>query len=438
MVVKIKGTTDYSYWKDLYEKLNEEQEKGSKVRDIRAGSKVREIRHTEQSQRIEHLVTQSKLQREFNDRMTEQMSNLERQLIACSLALEQIAHKIDTIDPQARPELETATSLHIASRQSPYPYTKIQRFPVFDKYVNWEEPYPTYDPVLYTKPVDEYRESIQSLVDPDFIEIIQRMESSSQSQDERTSLLSVTGYQKPLWNLSATFVINEKSIEINRVSWITRDGVPIRYELDSSNMPINPMGRTGMRGRGKLRRWGPNHCVMLVVSRWKRFLSTGQNQQNFITVDGKKVLEVAVFQKKESGEFTLPSGKEYGDMSLYSAVCRKFLENIFQESETKLDPNMTEQQMIQFFEQFVEPHPGPFTGFTSGQIYKGYMDDPCNTDNAWREAEVWNIHYHVPDNLDLKIKDKEKKWKEVSSYLRLPGNQNLIVQEAARNHGAYY
>lgn len=29
--------------------------------------------------------------------MTEQMSNLERQLITCSIALEQIAHKIDTI-----------------------------------------------------------------------------------------------------------------------------------------------------------------------------------------------------------------------------------------------------------------------------------------------------------------------------------------------------
>ncbi|XP_061181423.1 transient receptor potential cation channel subfamily M member 1-like [Saccostrea echinata] len=428
-VIKVKDSTDYSYWKICMKKLNEEEEQ-----DEREAARL-----TEQSQRIEHLVTQSKLQREFNDKMTEQMSNLERQLIACSLALEQIAHKIDTIDPQARPELETVTSLHIASRQSPYPNTKIQRFPVFDKYVNWEEPYPTYDPVLYTKPVDEYRESIQSLVDPDFIEIMQRMESSSQSQEERASLLSATGYQKPLWNLSATFVINETTnIEINRVSWITKDGLPLRYELDSSNMPINPMGRTGMRGRGKLRRWGPNHCVMLVISRWKRFLSTGQNQQNFITVDGKKVLEVAVFQKKESGELSLPSGKEYGGMSLYSAVCRKFLENIFQESDAKLDPNMTEQQMIQFFEQFVEPHPGPFTGFTSGIIYKGYMDDPCNTDNAWREAEVWNIHYHVPDNLDLKIKDKEKKWKEVSSYLRLPGNQNLIVQEAARNHGAYY
>lgn len=43
------------------------------------------------------MVTQSKLQKEYNDKMTEQMSNLERQLIACSLALEQIAHKIDSI-----------------------------------------------------------------------------------------------------------------------------------------------------------------------------------------------------------------------------------------------------------------------------------------------------------------------------------------------------
>ncbi|XP_048781107.2 transient receptor potential cation channel subfamily M member-like 2 isoform X2 [Ostrea edulis] len=427
-VVKVHGSVDYSYWKNCMKKLNEEAEKEEREA----------ARPKEQSQRIQQLVTQSKLQKEFNDKMTEQMSNLERQLITCSIALEQIAHKIDTIDPKARPELVTSVSLHMASRESPYPNTKFQRFPVFDKYVSWEEAYSTYDPVLYTKPIDEYRESVQSLVDADFIELAQHLEMSSQSQDERASVLSASGYQKPLWNLSATFIINDASVEVNRLSWITRDGLPVRYELDSSDIPINPMGRTGMRGRGKLRRWGPNHCVMVVVSRWKRYLSTSQNQQNFMKVDGKKVLEVVVLQKKESGEFTLPSGKEYGNMSVYSAMCRKFLDNVFQEKTALIDPDMTAQQMVQFFEQFVEPHPGPFTGFTTEQIYKGYMDDPCNTDNAWREAEVWNIHYHVPDNLDLKIKDKEKKWKEVSSYLRLPGNQNLIVHEAARNQGAYY
>lgn len=34
----------------------------------------------------------------------------------------------------------------------------------------FQEPYPTYDPVLYTKPLDEYKDSVQTLVDPDFIE----------------------------------------------------------------------------------------------------------------------------------------------------------------------------------------------------------------------------------------------------------------------------
>lgn len=40
-------------------------------------------------------------------------------------------------DPKSRPQLEISTSLHMASRQSPYPHTKLQRFPVFDKYVSW-------------------------------------------------------------------------------------------------------------------------------------------------------------------------------------------------------------------------------------------------------------------------------------------------------------
>jgi hypothetical protein len=26
-------------------------------------------------------------------------------------------------------------------------------------------------------------------------------------------------------------------------------------------------------------------------------------------------------------------------------------------------------------------------------IYKGYFDDTANTDNAWREVEVWNFHF---------------------------------------------
>lgn len=34
--------------------------------------------------------------------------------------------------------------------------------------------------------------------------------------------------------------------------------------------PLNPIGRTGIVGRGVLGRWGPNHAADPVVTRWKR------------------------------------------------------------------------------------------------------------------------------------------------------------------------
>ena len=34
--------------------------------------------------------------------------------------------------------------------------------------------------------------------------------------------------------------------------------------------PLNVRGRTGMKGRGVLGRWGPNHAADPVVTRWKR------------------------------------------------------------------------------------------------------------------------------------------------------------------------
>ena len=46
---------------------------------------------------------------------------------------------------------------------------------------------------------------------------------------------------------------------------LTYEG-PIRFE-DGTGRPLNPRGRTGLRGRGKLGRWGPNHAVDLLLTR---------------------------------------------------------------------------------------------------------------------------------------------------------------------------
>lgn len=34
--------------------------------------------------------------------------------------------------------------------------------------------------------------------------------------------------------------------------------------------PLNPVGRTGITGRGVLGRWGPNHAADPIVTTWKR------------------------------------------------------------------------------------------------------------------------------------------------------------------------
>ncbi|XP_062585972.1 transient receptor potential cation channel subfamily M member 3-like [Saccostrea cucullata] len=436
--VSVVQHSDFTFWRTLMKKLKKQQKEedwiNANLWKPFMFLLLNAQRPLEHKQKIQQLLTQTLLQMQFNNKLTEQLSSLERHIMRCEMALEQVHHKMDTTDPKKRPELEKATNLHMASRESPYPGTTIQRFPVFDKFINWEEPFSAYDPVLYTKPTEEYPVDVRPMIDVDYIDLIYKLEDVSLGQDDRLSILSSQTIHKPLWNVVASYNINDVNLEINRMSWIDKDGVPIKYTLDSYNIPLNPSGRTGVRGRGKLWRWGPNHSVKVVISRWKRYKS----DDSFLKVNNKRVMEVIVLQKSATGELTLPEGKDHGHMSLYSAVCQKFLIKVFGQKEVKINEQMTENQMVEFFEQFVEPHPGPFTGFTSGIIYKGYMDDPCNTDNAWREAEVWNIHYHVPDNLDSKIVNKEKRWKEVSSYFHLPGNQNLIVQETARINGAYY
>lgn len=52
--------------------------------------------------------------------------------------------------------------------------------------------------------------------------------------------------------------------KVNRSSHIGK------YEIINGH-PINPFGRTGLRGRGLLGRWGPNHAADPIVSKWKKY-----------------------------------------------------------------------------------------------------------------------------------------------------------------------
>ena len=42
-----------------------------------------------------------------------------------------------------------------------------------------------------------------------------------------------------------------------------------RKEQVKDGYPLNPIGRTGITGRGDIHLWGPTHCVDPVITRWK-------------------------------------------------------------------------------------------------------------------------------------------------------------------------
>ena len=66
-------------------------------------------------------------------------------------------------------------------------------------------------------------------------------------------------------------------------------------------MSRNPVGRTGMIGRGLLGRWGPNHAVDPIVTRWKR----GPDGSK-VMVEGKPVLEFVAILRNDTRDWAIP------------------------------------------------------------------------------------------------------------------------------------
>lgn len=62
----------------------------------------------------------------------------------------------------------------------------------------------------------------------------------------------------------------------------------------------NPEGRTGIKGRGLLGRWGPNHAADPIVTRWKR------NARGIVMENDKKVLEFVAIQRRDNHQWAIP------------------------------------------------------------------------------------------------------------------------------------
>lgn len=230
--------------------------------------------------------------------------------------------------------------LHIKCRNNIYPRSNQQRLHVPDERVPWSKVWKNYHPPSFTM---DYIKG-KPWADPE---------------------IGNKNFN-PKWN--------DVDGNVNRTSHVQT------YEI-RDGYPLNPVGRTGLSGRGVLGRWGPNHAADPIVTRWKR----SKNLKQFINENSKKpVLQFVAIQRRDSGEWALPGGMVDPGEVVTSTVKREFMEEALNILENRSFTDDVTSKINSFFENGEE-------------IYRGYVDDPRNTDNAWMETVAMLFHDEAGD-----------------------------------------
>ncbi|KYM94301.1 PREDICTED: ADP-ribose pyrophosphatase, mitochondrial [Cyphomyrmex costatus] len=279
-------------------------------------------------------------------------------------------------------------SFHQKCRQDFYPSGNVKRFAVPDEKISWTVEYPEYKPVSYTATALKGK----PWADPEI--------------NESTF--------KPKWN-----AVDDK---VNRKSFMGN------YVVNTDGYPLNPVGRTGIIGRGLLGRWGPNHAADPIVTRWKR------DNMGIVEVDkqtGKPVLQFVAIQRRDSGEWAIPGGMIDPNETVSTTLMREFME----EALNFLEMNDAERKILQnSITEF----------FTKGdEIYKGYVDDPRNTDNSWMETVAINFHdeeNNVVGKLTLKAGDDARnvRWMDLNKEINLYANHSDFVKTVVSRRKAHW
>ncbi|XP_065285092.1 transient receptor potential cation channel subfamily M member 5-like isoform X2 [Dermacentor albipictus] len=311
-------------------------------------------------------------QRTVLDQLRGQVEEVQRKMSLSLIYLETLKQACSNKgDPMSMgTSMQQQTTLHYISRQSPYPGTKIQRFPVPDKFVPWEVMWLDYDPVAYTRPRTQFPTPLQVYVDEDILMIT--------TNENAQSLPSLK------WNCLST---SAGGVSIDRRSWIEdADGTNIIYILENEGVPRYQKSRSALsQGRGM-------EIALMRIFRTDQFVLPGDFVPGEQKYDG--VMRVC---------FKIPEGTP---MSTAEHV-KTFFSECLQEQPDTSDPNQAVDCSI---------------------ARRGYMDDPMNTDNCWREVELWKVHYGGKETLGEKFQPNVV-WRLVTDdlFLKLPsGHSNLF------------
>lgn len=232
--------------------------------------------------------------------------------------------------------LLTSVKTHFKCRTGLYPGSNVARALVPDDKVPWSVRFADYKPLEYNSDTLEGKIWADPVIEsPSF---------------------------HPVWN--------KLDNKVNRQSYSGTYNVVNKY-------PQNPFGRTGINGRGRLGRWGPNHAADPIVTKWKR------DNGGIIVKDInslKPILQFVAIKRHDNGQWALPGGMVDPGEKVSATAVREFME----EATNSLE--MSEESKHQLNSKLSK-------FFSEGQeVFSGYVDDPRNTDNAWMETVAFNFH----------------------------------------------
>ena len=172
-------------------------------------------------------------------------------------------------------------------------------------------------------------------------------------------------------------------------------------------VPLNVRGRTGLFGRGTLPRYGPNHSTDSIVTKWKRHPDAGILVHD--EVSQRPILQFVAAFRKDTNEWALPGGSVDPDPDFIKAFASGF---------------RSKEKLSQFFQNGKE-------------IYKGYVDDPRNTDNAWLETTVYLYHDEY-GNLAHQFGNEVLQWMDIDENIQMYATHKKFLMLAAKRLGAHW
>ncbi|XP_033827748.1 ADP-ribose pyrophosphatase, mitochondrial [Periophthalmus magnuspinnatus] len=285
------------------------------------------------------------------------------------------------------PVMTSSGVLHVKSRCPQYPGSQVKRCPVPDDKVEWSQNWPEYSPVSHTDP-------------------------------------AVT--KKPKW---ADPEIGKFSVKFNALDGeVDRTSFEGNYRVENGK-PLNPRGRTGVTGRGLLGRWGPNHAADPIVTRWKMDKKGAKMPH---AVSKRPILQFVSIKRKDCGEWAIPGGMVDPGEQISLTLQREFSEEALNSlAMSASDKTKLHARITNLFKS-----PGI-------EVYKGYVDDPRNTDNAWMETVAVNFHDESGDSvseLPLQAGDDagQVQWVDVDSSFPLYASHSSFLERVAKERSAHW